>query len=305
MKVLSIREPFATLIKEKKKLVETRSFKTNYRGELYIHASVTKIDKETRNRKELFDLLGNESLGFGMIICKCKLVDCIYMTKEYVEDIKKNHYQEYICGEYKEGRYAWILDSIEPLEEPIKAKGQLGIWNYYTEFDVMKLMSDIEYGWVDQDNQKHISDYDSFPYHYKLQIPKEVMKNKVGVCFDQVELERYYFKGYDIKTYFIIYYDDNNYPNHTFLTFQKNNKYYWFEHSWEIYRGIHEYNTLNELLIDVKKKFIETLLNSDYTLENLAMYEYQKPKYYISMIDFYKHCEEGKEINLNSLEDKL
>ena len=305
MKVLSIREPFATLIKEKKKLVETRSFKTNYRGELYIHASVTKIDKETRNRKELFDLLGNESFNFGMIICKCKLVDCIYMTKEYVEDIKKNHYQEYICGEYKEGRYAWILDSIEPLEEPIKAKGQLGIWNYYTEFDVMEFMSDIEYGWVDQDNQKHIGDYDSFPYHYKLQSPKEVMKNKLGVCFDQVELERYYFKGYYIKTYFIIYYDDNNYPNHTFLTFQKNNKYYWFEHSWEAYRGIHEYNTLNELFDDVKRKFIETLLNSDYTLENLAMYEYQKPDYYILMIDFYKHCEKGKEINFKSLENEL
>ena len=300
MKVLSLKEPFATLIKNKKKLVETRSWNTNYRGELYILASVTKIDKETRNRKELFDLLGNESLGFGRIICKCRLVDCIYMTKEYVEDMKINRFEEYLCGEYKEGRYAWILDSIEPLEEPIKAKGQLGIWNYYTEFDVMELMSDIEYGWVDQDNQKHVSDYDSFPYHYKLQSPKEVMKNKLGVCFDQVELERYYFKGYDIKTYFIIYYDDNNYPNHTFLTFQKNNKYYWFEHSWEVYRGIHEYNTLNELFDDVKKKFIETLLNSDYTLENLAMYEYQKPDYYISMIDFYKHCEEGKEIDIIS-----
>ena len=252
MKVLSLKEPFATLIKNKKKLVETRSWNTNYRGELYIHASVTKIDKETRNRKELFDLLGNESLGFGRIICKCRLVDCIYMTKEYVEDMKINRFEEYLCGEYKEGRYAWILDSIEPLEKPIKAKGQLGIWNYYTEFDVMELMSDIEYGWVDQDNQKHVGDYDSFPYHYKLQSPKEVMKNKLGVCFDQVELERYYFKGYDIKTYFIIYYDDNNYPNHTFLTFQKNNKYYWFEHSWEVYRGIHEYNTLNELFVVVK-----------------------------------------------------
>ena len=45
MKVLSIREPWASLIMNKKKLVETRSFKTNYRGELYIHASLTKIKK--------------------------------------------------------------------------------------------------------------------------------------------------------------------------------------------------------------------------------------------------------------------
>ena len=54
MKVLSLREPWATLIKDKKKFIETRSWKTNYRGELYIHASITKIDKSTRERGDLF-----------------------------------------------------------------------------------------------------------------------------------------------------------------------------------------------------------------------------------------------------------
>ena len=57
MKVLSLREPWATLIKDKKKFIETRSWKTNYRGELYIHASITKIDKSTRERGDLLDLL--------------------------------------------------------------------------------------------------------------------------------------------------------------------------------------------------------------------------------------------------------
>lgn len=135
MKVLSLREPWASLIKDKKKIIETRSFKTNYRGELYIHASMTKTDKVTKEKKELFDLLESDEFLYGYIICKCTLVDCIYMTEEFVEDMKKNHYQEYICGEYKEGRYAWILKDIEPLEEPIKAKGKLGIWNYFDEFN--------------------------------------------------------------------------------------------------------------------------------------------------------------------------
>ena len=305
MKVLSIREPFATLIKNKKKLVETRSFKTNYRGELHIHASVTKIDKKMRNRKELFNLLGNESLGFGMIICKCRLVDCIYMTKEYVEDMKINHFEEYLCGEYKEGRYAWVLEDIEPLEEPIKAKGQLGIWNYYMEFDVMELMSDIEYGWVDQDNQKHMIVNDTYSDNYLLQTPEEVIKNKIGVCFDQVELERYYFKGYDIKTYFIVYYDNDKCPTHTFLTFKKNNQFYWFEHSWEKYRRIYEYDTLKELLIDVQSKFIETELHGDCLKENLIIKEYAKPKYHISVAEFYKHCENGNIVDLDSLENDL
>ncbi len=40
MKVLSLTEPCATLIKEKIKKVETRSWKTSYRGELYINASI-------------------------------------------------------------------------------------------------------------------------------------------------------------------------------------------------------------------------------------------------------------------------
>ena len=44
--------------------------------------------------------------------------------------MKKSNHQEYICGEYEEGRYAWILEDIEPLEEKIKIKGHLGVWNY-------------------------------------------------------------------------------------------------------------------------------------------------------------------------------
>ena len=156
MKVLSLTEPYATLIKENKKIIETRSWKTNYRGELYIHASSTKISKEWQKNKELMELVKNMPLNYGNIICKCNLVDCVYMTKEYVTNIQDNNYQEYICGEYKEGRYAWILDNILPLTIPIKAKGQLNIWNYYTEFEIMDLMNNIEYGWVDKNNNKNI-----------------------------------------------------------------------------------------------------------------------------------------------------
>ena len=126
IKVLSLTEPYATLIKENKKKVETRSWKTNYRGDLYIHASLTK----TKINPELLSLVDKNNLNYGYIICKCRLEDCIYMTKEYIAKMQSENYQEYICGEYKEGRYAWILDNIEPLETRVKTKGQLSIWNY-------------------------------------------------------------------------------------------------------------------------------------------------------------------------------
>lgn len=130
MKVLSLTEPYATLIKEKIKTIETRGWKTSYRGKLYIHASSTKIPKEYKNNKELMSLVNLENLNYGNIICSCELVDCIEMTDEFIENIKNTSYNEYITGIYSKGRYAWILKDIEVLNKPIKAKGHLGIWNY-------------------------------------------------------------------------------------------------------------------------------------------------------------------------------
>lgn len=295
MKVLSLTEPYATLIKEKKKTVETRSWKTKYRGELYIHASSSKISKKVVDDKKIMSLVSNCSLNFGYIICKCNLVDCVYMTKEYIEEIKENHLQEYLCGQYEEGRYAWILENIVPLKEPIQAKGQLNVWNYYNEFEIMDLMKDIEYGWMDKNNHKHSIVDETYSDNYVLQTPSEVLKNKLGVCWDQVELERYFFKGtdWDVSTYFLVYYDGDRCPTHTFLTFAKENKYYWFEHAWERFRGIHEYDSLNELLFDVKNKFIQWELNNEYIFENLVLREYKKPKFHISTPEFYNHCEHG------------
>ena len=51
MRVLSIKEPFASLICLGKKRIETRSFKTNYRGKLYIHASLKNHAKDDRYEK--------------------------------------------------------------------------------------------------------------------------------------------------------------------------------------------------------------------------------------------------------------
>ena len=167
----------------------------------------------------------------------------------------------------------------------------------------MDLMQNIEYGWVDKSNIKHVKTDNAFSDNYKLQSPLEIIKNKLGVCWDQVELERYYFKGNDwnIKTYFLVHYDGDKCPTHTFLTYEKNNKYYWFEHSWERFRGIHEYSSLKEMLLDIKNKFIKYELNNTYQEENLVLHEYEKPKFNISVQEFYSHCDSGKYIDFREL----
>lgn len=129
MKVISIIEPWASLIKEKVKYIETRSWKTNYRGKIYIHASLKKVPKKDERINNLISLLKDKDFKYGHIIAEATLVDCIYMDEEFLLKIKENN-QEYICGEYTLGRYAWVLKDIKELENPIPAKGNLGIWNY-------------------------------------------------------------------------------------------------------------------------------------------------------------------------------
>ena len=44
--------------------------------------------------------LVKEELSFGKIICKCNLVDCIEMTEDWIDKIKKEKPEEYMCGIY-------------------------------------------------------------------------------------------------------------------------------------------------------------------------------------------------------------
>ena len=56
--------------------------------------------------------------------------------------------------------------------------------------DLMNFLENIEYGWVDIDKNIYINTEKGFKKKYVLQKPEEVIENKVGVCYDQVELER-------------------------------------------------------------------------------------------------------------------
>lgn len=172
------------------------------------------------------------------------------------------------------------------------------------EEKIMKIMDDIEYGFLDEDGNNIINvnpkkwDEEFYEFYYLL-APEELLEKKCGVCWDQVELERKIFEenGIYVKTYFICTYDGSNLPSHTFLTYEKDNNFYWFEHSWGIYKGIHKYNNKKELLLDVKKKFINSHNASKdaYTF----VYEYEKPQEHITCQEYYNYCETQKLVKLN------
>ena len=56
--------------------------------------------------------------------------------------------------------------------------------------NIMKELNKIEYGWIDKNNNKYNEVNNLFSENYVLQSPEQVIKNKIGICWDQVELKR-------------------------------------------------------------------------------------------------------------------
>jgi hypothetical protein len=123
MKVLTIKQPFASLIANGYKKYEFRSWKTKYRGELYIHAGYG-IDKNCMDKVKNYNL----EYPNGYIIAKCNLVDCVLVDENMNKRLKKENPKVY-THDYT-GFYAWVLEDITILNSPIKTKGKLSIWNY-------------------------------------------------------------------------------------------------------------------------------------------------------------------------------
>ena len=128
MKVLTIKQPWATLIMQGNKRFEFRSWQTNYRGELLIHAGKG-IDKEAIKRIEKYL---PEELPLGKILGKVTLVNCIKMSPEFKEVLLKENKDIYTQSSFKEN-YGWQLENVEVFDKPIETKGHLSLWEYNRE----------------------------------------------------------------------------------------------------------------------------------------------------------------------------
>jgi activating signal cointegrator 1 len=139
MKVLTLTQPWATLIAIGEKKFETRSRRTHHRGPLAIHAG-KQIDLDAMTVPEIKNALIRHGitdwtkLPYGAIIATCNVVDCLQVTwsgkgsaalegKKFVKD------DEFVFGWYERGRFAYEMADIKQID-PIPAKGQQGLWNY-------------------------------------------------------------------------------------------------------------------------------------------------------------------------------
>lgn len=165
--------------------------------------------------------------------------------------------------------------------------------------ELLKYMeNNIEYGICDKNGNKYRESDENFnkvcDKLWQLSSPLNLMKIKIGICFDQVELEREWFKrnNYNFKTIFIMFFN-TSLPTHTFLAYEEKGKWYWFEHSDFNNRGIHEFDTYEDLINFQKVKHIEYVSRfcpiNDLLMESLHIIEYDAPKYGSNYLKFINH----------------
>ena len=121
MRVITLKQPWATLVAEGIKKYEFRSWKINYRGEILIHAGKG-ID---RNAIKKFKHL-NLNYSYSKILAKVEIVDCIKLNKEINRKICLEN--PIIYGNKNRTGYAWKLENVQKIYSEELLQGKQGIW---------------------------------------------------------------------------------------------------------------------------------------------------------------------------------
>ena len=149
-KGLTLTQPWASLIALGEKRIETRSWQTGYRGPLTIHAAKGLADPVCNedglrllvDAEPFASALGRhgisiaEQLPRGAVVATCRLIACLPTARlgtlmrelPEVADFEPAEHER-AFGNYETGRYAWLLNDIEPFPVPVEWKGAQGLWD--------------------------------------------------------------------------------------------------------------------------------------------------------------------------------
>lgn len=153
MKAISIHQPWASLIAYEAKKYETRSWATDYRGPIAIHATVRDpanlfnymLCEFIDAARAALDVTDFSLLPRGHVIATAELVGCHHITtfdgnpdRIYLPrfdqvgacSIKEIVDNELLFGDFTPGRYAWEFANVKLLLEPVPTKGKQRLWEW-------------------------------------------------------------------------------------------------------------------------------------------------------------------------------
>ena len=197
-------------------------------------------------------------------------------------------------------------ERINAYEKVSSPEELLSFMDEYIKYGILGTDGKIYRDWADdQDSKFQIA----CQTKYALCDKARILNCGLGTCWDQVELERAWFKehGYQIKTFFIWFHLDyrNNYCTHTYLVYEKDDKYYYFEHSDYKNEGIHEFDSYEDAIKYQMSKHIEFhkargLDVSDDILSHLEVMEYDIKEYGINKDEYLDNIFNSKIVYQNN-----
>ena len=158
MKAITLTQPWATAVALGSKRIETRSWKTNHRGAIAIHAAKGYSVDDLLHKSSSWTWCGAlrdagltmgggsnliDLLPFGAIVAVANLGDCRptdSFTQGELDQPRSPggdrhdlyNWTERMMGDYALGRFGFRLDDVRRLERPISCRGSLGLWNLPT-----------------------------------------------------------------------------------------------------------------------------------------------------------------------------
>lgn len=113
MTALTVCQPYAHLIAVGEKAIENRTWATNFRGQLAIHAGKSRawLDDDDERR--------HGALPFGAIVAVAWMSGC--RAPEDLPPLMRR-------SPHANGPVCWMLSSVVRLPKPITCKGARGLW---------------------------------------------------------------------------------------------------------------------------------------------------------------------------------
>jgi hypothetical protein len=140
---LTLHQPWAALVAHGAKTYETRSWSTNHRGVLAIHAAKTQAHSRLIHMEPYLSTLPGGLLDYGKIVALCTLMNVVECTHERMAFL--NHTERQF-GDFSPGRFAWRLENVHRFQRPVPARGQQRLWKWrFLESD------DVYRDWLQRD----------------------------------------------------------------------------------------------------------------------------------------------------------
>jgi len=127
VKALTLHQPWADLIAHHGKTIENRTWRTDYRGPVAIHAGGYQVPAP--DRAEIYQMFGLGKAPVthptSAIIAVARLVDIHTVHQDYLATPTRRR----LCSPWAEPhQFHWVLADVQALPEAVPCPGQRRLW---------------------------------------------------------------------------------------------------------------------------------------------------------------------------------